>query len=137
MWLQKPDTDRSSDWNLVPRRLEGAGSAVDSEDDDAVAALVGDETEFTGRVDVEVSRRFDIGGFVLDEGQRSFGPADSVDRDAIVAAVGAVEEPAARMNAHLGARAGAVECLGKRRDCLDFRQSAGSRLVCKSSDGAM
>ncbi len=87
----------------MARWLKGAGSAVDSEDDDAVAALVGDQAESAGRIDVEVSRRFDVGGFVLDEGQRSFAPADSVDGDAAVAAVRAVEEPAARVNAHLGA----------------------------------
>ena len=87
----------------MARRLEGAGFAVDAEDDDAVAALIGDEAEFARWVDVEISRGFDVGGFVLDEGQRSFAPVDSVDRDAVMAAVGAVEEPAAWVNADLGA----------------------------------
>jgi len=65
--LQEPDADWSSDGDFMARWLEGAGFAVDSKDDYAVAALVGDETEFAGWVDVEVARRLDGGGFVLDE----------------------------------------------------------------------
>jgi hypothetical protein len=67
--------------------FEGAGFAVDFEDYYAVTALVGYNAEFAGGVDVEISRRFDVGGFVLDEGELSVAAADSVDGDAVVAAV--------------------------------------------------
>ena len=103
--MQEPDTDRSTDGNLVACRFEGAGFLVDLKDDNAVAALVGDEAEYAARIDVEVPRRLYTGSLVLDESQRPFGRVDAIDRDAVVPAVRAVKELSARMYSDLGARA--------------------------------
>ena len=57
----------------MPRRLERAGFRVNPENNDTVLALIGDEAELARWVDIEVPRRLDIGGFVLDESQCPFG----------------------------------------------------------------
>ena len=84
-------------------RLKIAGLLVDPEDDYAVAALIGDKAEFARRIDIEVPRRLYTGSLVLDKRQRPFGRVDTIDSDAVVPAVRAVEEPAARVHAYLGA----------------------------------
>ncbi len=88
----------------MPRRLKRTGFLVDTEDNDTVFALVGDEAELARRVDVEVPRRFDIGCLVLDESQRPFGRVNPVNHNAVVPPVRAVEKLPARVHAYLSAR---------------------------------
>ena len=88
----------------MPRRLKRAGFLVDPKDNDTVPALVGNEAELARRVDVEVPRRFDIGGLVLDESQCPLGQIDPVNHNAIVPPVRAVEKLPARVHAYLSAR---------------------------------
>ena len=59
------------------------------------------------------------GGLVLDERQRPLVGVDPVHRDAVVPAIGAVEELAARVHANLGARARSGELVRQRRDRLN------------------
>jgi len=62
----------------MARRLKRTGLPVDPKDDDTIAILVGNEAELSRRVDVKVSRRFDIGGLVLDESQCVLDPSKAL-----------------------------------------------------------
>ena len=135
--MKKADADGSSDGDLVSRRLEGPGLLIDSEDDNAVGALVGDQAERARRIDVEVTRRFDVGGLVFDERERPFGRVDAVNGDTVVPPVRAVQELSVRVHADLGARTRSFEVARKRWDRLNLRQSARSRIVGKGGHRGM
>lgn len=49
------------------RRLKRTGFLIDPKYYDTIATLVGNEAELARRVDIEVPRRFDIGGLMLNE----------------------------------------------------------------------
>ena len=68
----------------MPRRLKCTSFRLDPEDNDTFTTLVGNEAELARRVDIEVSRRFDIGGLVLDESQCPFSRIDSINYNAVV-----------------------------------------------------
>ena len=66
--------------------------------------LVGGEQERAGRVDAEVARGLAAGRLVADRREPAGRGVDREDRDAVVAAVRAVEELARGMDLHLGRR---------------------------------
>ena len=92
-------------------RLEDTGIFVNAEYNDSVAALVGDETEFAGRIDVEVPWGINVSSFMFYESECSFRWVDSVNGETIMSPVGAVEKPARGRDLHLCAGACALKVL--------------------------
>ncbi len=74
--------------------VEVAGLGVDAEGDDGVGVLVGGEEPVARGVDGEVAGGLTPGGFVGKAGEAAGGLVDGEHGDAVVAAVGAVDEPA-------------------------------------------
>jgi len=103
IWSQKPDTDRPSNGDFIPRWFKRTGFLVNSENDDTVFALVGDEAEPARRVDVEVPGRFDIGGLMLDESQCPFGRIDPVNNNTVMPTVRTVEKLPVWMHTYFSA----------------------------------
>lgn len=68
----------------MPCRLKGAGLPINPKDNNTIAALIGDDAEFAGRVNIEVARRSNPGALVLHERECPLGQIDPVNRDAVV-----------------------------------------------------
>ena len=75
---------------------------IDPKDDQTVGVLVGDDQELPGRIDGEIARHLDLTRLMAAGSEVACLGVDGEDGDAIVAAVGAVEELAAGVNLHLG-----------------------------------
>ena len=76
----------------VALRRELTGGRVHAEDDGVVAGLVGDDDPATGRVEGETARGLAAGGNMLHEAQAAGLFVDRENHEAVVAAVGRVEE---------------------------------------------
>ena len=101
--FEKPDTDRPSNGDFMPRRLKRTGFLIYPKYYDTVAALVGDQAEFARWINIEVSRGFDIGGLMLDESKCPFGGIDLVNRNAVMSSVRTVEKLSVRVHAYFSA----------------------------------
>ena len=101
--------------------FQSSGLGVDAEHNDRIISLVGDQAERTGRIEVEISRDINIGGFMFHERQRPLGGVNLEHRDTIVSPVGTVEKLSVRVYAYLGTRIGTLEVVGQRGYGLNRR----------------
>src|SRR5262249_59700653 len=86
---------------------------VNAEDGDRVPLLVADQQVLARRFDREVARHLDRLLLVPCRSQLAAVGIDPEDRDAVVTAVGAVQELARRMHHHLRRRGVALETFGE------------------------
>ncbi len=130
----KGDTNRRSHLEAPAGGRQAAVLGIDPKDDHVVRALVRGQQERSGRVNGEIPRRFALCRSVLDEGQSPRRLVDRKDRDTVMAAVRAVEEPAVRMHGDLRGRTLPFEGGGQRRDSLHFREPARGGVIAKRGD---
>src|ERR1044072_2972133 len=90
-------------------RLSGGRFRNNGGERDIAAALVFHEEMFAVGGDGEMARGFAAGGMGFDEGERAFGLINGVRGDAVVAAVGDVEEFAGGVNGDFGGAGVAFE----------------------------
>ena len=77
---------------------------IDLEDGDVIGALIAGDDVLAGRVDAEVARRAAERFLVAGSGELAGFFVDREDRQAVVTAVGAIDELAAGMNLDFGRR---------------------------------
>src|SRR5205814_1572390 len=125
----QPEADRGRRLELLAGGEEGARLRVDAEENDAVGVLVADDHPGAGRIDGEVPRALSSGRRVAERLQLAAAGFDAEDRDAVVAAVGAVEEPPRRVDRHLRGVVLPGEAAGERADRLEGAQATGALIV--------
>src|SRR5262245_11806801 len=108
---------------------------VNAEDGDRVPLLVADQQVLARRFDREVARHLDRLLLVPCRSQLAAVGIDPEDRDAVVTAVGAVQELARRMHHHLRRRGVALETFGECGDRLSRLQGALLGAVVKGGHG--
>ena len=88
------------------------------------------------RIPVKISRRFAAGFRGADHGELERRRIDGEFRDAVVAAIGGVDEFAIRRDADFGTGAGALEIGGQRGDFLKRRERAFCGIPVEGGDHA-
>src|SRR6185295_11483099 len=124
-WRQR--CDERAELELAVRRLN-------SEYGDGIGVLIGRVEERPRWIDVHATRPFTACRFPSDDIKHAGALVDLVHRHAVVAAIGVVEETAARVNADLGGRVRTVETLGQRWDRLYPDKCAALWLVVEHGD---
>ena len=105
-------------------RRELAGVRVHFEDRDVARILIGGEQEVAARVEREVARRLAHYRRMIQRGQGLLRGIDIEERDAVGAAIRAVEPGAGLVDRDLRGAARALEALGQRRDGLEAVERA-------------
>ncbi len=113
------DVDGGGDLGDLVGGGEGAGGAVDAEDDDVVGLLIGGEEEIAGGIEGKISWGFALRGEVAGGSEGSFGGVDGEDGDAVAAAIGSVEKFAGRVDDDFGGVILSGEVFGKRGEGLE------------------
>ena len=78
------------------------GLLINPKDDQTVGVLIGDDQELPGRIDGEIARHLNLTRLMAARSEAACPGVDGEDGDAVMAAVGPVEELTRRMNLHLG-----------------------------------
>src|SRR5205823_7370177 len=107
---------------------------VDAKTYDVARPDVGDQQELTGWIDIEVARRLALAGLEPDQSMPTGVLIDAERRNAVVAAIGAIQESPGRMNHDLGSRDVAHEFLGSRTDSSDDPHGRSFGIVAESGD---
>lgn len=118
----------------MPSEGEGAGFAVNSEGRDVVATLIARIKKVPGRIKIETAGIVAAGPFLPDKGQGA-GIANGKERDAIVQAVGCVEELAIGRHHDFGRKTASGKAWRQAGDGLSLRQMAFVCVVIEKHNG--
>ena len=108
----------------VARRRQQTRFFVDLHRDNVVAVLIGDEQEITIGRQSEVTRMLATGWCVIDWSERGAHVLHRKHGDAVVPAVGSVNEAAVAGYADISTRAGGGAVVGQCRDRIQFFEYA-------------
>src|SRR5262245_22765028 len=89
---EKLQTDWNGDFGTLSGLFQTPGLRVNPENHHVVRTLIGNQEEVPGRIDDEVSRPISFGRYVFDESRFACALVDGKDDDAVMSAVGAVQE---------------------------------------------